>query len=352
MINIGVLNHSHESEFQSYVSIELSEDELKQQKAKTPIPCDENIPTENLYTSLNSHFIPIKMSRLLYIKKIDVNSIEKHAFKDKVESDVPCSPAPVSPKFKTILPASESNSSQSLCSNFTELLINTCVHNLVTACKICSENAEAESKKVEEDIDIIVEKDLPIDLLIKNKASKLKGQNDLLSWVEESTVLTKEKILAKQKFDELEAKVALVKDKWDNVKQDILPEQDDKDFFNSKLDKAFNELITLRSNYTSRHIPVELDHNVVYNSFQDLKQKAERRFEMLQKGIHIPDNYVFDAIPTESTKKFDAPIDEKNDDASKATFFPQNKNIKFFKSNQNTFTNPRRNNSTGQYLQC
>lgn len=351
MVNIGDLNHSDGSGFQSYVAKELSEDELNQKTVKPPTSGDENNSIENLFTSVHSHFVPIKMARHLYVKKIDVNSIEKHATTDTIEIAVAISPPPISSNFSMKLPASQGNSSQSLCSNFTEHLINNCSHNLMTACKLCSGNTETEMKKEENENNVLVQvdKDLPIEMFINSKTNKINDQNDISGWVEHSAYLTKEKKLAKQKFDDLEAKVALTKDKWNEGLPDILPEQDDSDFFNAKLDKAFNDLITIKSNYPARRMPVELNQDVVYNSFQDLKQKAERRFEMRYKGIHIPDNYVFDAIPITSNEKFNTPTGAKTGNASNSKFFPQNKNnTKFFKSNQNTF-NQRCNHYTGYY---
>lgn len=344
-MNIGELNHSNESEFQSYVAKELSEDDLNRMIVKPSTSCDENNSIENLYTSSNSHFVPIRMARRLFTKKIDVKSIEKHASAGEVEIAVPISPPPVSSNFSMKLPASQGNSSQSLCSNFTEHLMNNCAHNLVTACTICSENVETATNK-EEIENVLVDRDLPIEMFIKSKTNKINDPIDILGWVENSVYLTNERKLAMQMFDDLEAKVALTKDMWNEGQPDVLPEQDDSDFFNSKLDKAFNDLITIKSNYPTRQMPVELNQDVVYNSFQDLKQKAERRFEMRHKGIYIPHDYVFDAVPITNNEIFDTPAEAKTDDVSNAKFFPQNKNIKFFKSNQNTFSQ-RCNNSTG-----
>lgn len=351
MVKIGVLNHSDGSGFQSYVAIKLSKEELNEQTDNEKIACNDHFISEadeNLYTSYKTHFIPIKITRLLYIKKIDVNSIEKHAFNNSIDVIVNCSPAPVSPKFNTMLSKSESNSSQSLCSNLTEVLLNTCEHSLITKCTICSENAELKKKQEEGDENVMVNNDLPpIEMFSKSKTNEEKGKNDVSSWVDQTAHLTEEQRIAKQKYDELEARVALAKDNWNEVPIDYTPGPKEMEIFNSKLDKAFNELITVRTNISRRLLPVELNDNVVYNSFEALKQKAERRFEMLHKGIHIPEGFDFDAIPS-CPRIYDEPISEETDDVSNPKFFTQNKNIKFFKSNQNSFSNQRRMRQPGQ----
>ncbi|CAO1388610.1 unnamed protein product [Diamesa serratosioi] len=379
MNNIGVLDHIDESVFESYMRTQRSANKLEQTNTKRPFSFVKNDSNEDLYTSFKTHFVPVKKTRLLYIKKIDVNSIEKHAFKNTTDSveqqdDVPKteteiekiklylkmvfethhpegSPILESPKFDMKLAKSGTNSSQSLCSDLSELLLNTCSHNLVTTCNICIENAEIENKREKDEIKIMDLNDLPPNnMFLKSKTNMKKDKNAILSWVEKTTHLTEENRNIKQKLDFLEVKMELGKEKWHEQEKRIVPQRNYniEQLFDSKLESAFMDLVTVKME-SSRRLPVKLEAMVAHNSFQQLKQAAERRFEilhMLDKDIPnvVPEVPEVTTVVVSTPKVTTPPIVP----VSKEKFYPQNnKNVKFFKSNQNAYSAQRRKKNSG-----